>query len=566
MPVPVSQPVRPIPAIPAPPAVDCTVDTTLECSTVDGQDCSSIRTPGTLACSEGVPLSVVQFSYSNSDCTESANSQPSAICMDEGLLMDQVSISCSTTSGDELVVSLDTVFTGGSFVVQTLGGEDLPALIECTITTLEGTLIQTNVIDVSGSTPLSLGDRFGALVVEGCNEWSCRSILCYGITVRNTGAVEMNVTRVDFLFGESVVDIAGNLQPYTLLPGEEAELEEKYEIDICRGGTASAAVNVEAVPPNGAICLDADRIDLSLVAVTAPPVMAPTQNDVCPFRLGFNCIITGNEINTGKACNAPDTGVVPCTDRPTAATMLFNGGGCEQSDNDQELRFNCTDFNGGPPDIVGEQVHILVTDAKGEGIVYFDGPVRVGDFYPLSDGGNRFDTDQIITIATFDRSMVLQQVQYHTSCANDLELKDRFGASQLVGFFNDAQGNVTCFSSFDLTLTLNMLSEAVSESIELTGLTVETNFAGELDLTSQVRGQVATPGSDVVLTLEGDLDLTSRRTYTVIYSLEGLLQPEGTVCAGNGRISFDAGNLEDSMFERRERYLRSALLPTVGHQ
>lgn len=276
-----------------------------------------------------------------------------------------------------------------------------------------------------------------------------------------------------------------------------------------------------------------------------PPTLSPVQpptKQLCAFNLSFDCVIVGNEVNSGKACTAPDTGVVPCRDRPTALTMLLNGGDCEQSDNRQFLMFSCTDRNGGPPKRPGDEVHVLVTDTIGSGIVYFDGIVRVGELYPLTDGGRRFETDQAITISTPDRSTVLQEAQYQTTCNNNLELKNRFGASQVVGFFNDEQGNVTCFSQFELSLSLDLPDDVAQDrSVELGGLTVNTNFAGAIDLSSQISGQMITPDGNVVVVLEGSLDLSSRRSYTLLYSFQGIARPENILCNGSGVLTFDAG-------------------------
>ena len=47
------------------------------------------------------------------------------------------------------------------------------------------------------------------------------------------------------------------------------------------------------------------------------------------------CILAGNGPQAGLDCESPLLGYVECLDRPTAATMLFTGGGCEQGDNTQ---------------------------------------------------------------------------------------------------------------------------------------------------------------------------------------------------------------------------------------
>ena len=225
--------------------------------------------------------------------------------------------------------------------------------------------------------------------------------------------------------------------------------------------------------------------------------------------------------------------------------MLFNGGGCELSDNNQGALggFTCADFGPGPPTGLGEEVHILVTDIKGNGITYFDGIVRVGDFYPLNDGGERFEADQFITISTPDQSTVLQEVQYDSSCSQNLELKNRFGANQLVGFFNDVQGNVTCFNTFEFSLDIEVPITVSGDSVTLTSLVAMTNFAGTIDLTDQVAGQTVGPGGQVLVTLSGTIDTSTRREYTLMFSIEGVRNPDGATCSGMNTITFEAGYL-----------------------
>ena len=257
------------------------------------------------------------------------------------------------------------------------------------------------------------------------------------------------------------------------------------------------------------------------------------------------CLITGNSSYAGQSCDVPILGVEQCQERPTAAKMLFNGGGCEQSDNTQALKFNCEDFNGGPPVSEGEQVFIVVTDIKGLGITYFEGIVAVGEIYDLNDNGERFEADQFITIYTADRNTVLEQVQYHSSCSSNLELKNRFGASQLVEFQNDLQGVVSCFATFSFSLDISVPLTAVGEDIRITSLTAETNFAGIVDLTPQVINTPALgPGEAVIVTLEGTIDASSRKTYTILYNIEGIRVRDDAACTGMDMVSFEAGRVD----------------------
>ena len=225
--------------------------------------------------------------------------------------------------------------------------------------------------------------------------------------------------------------------------------------------------------------------------------------------------------------------------------MLFNGGGCEQSDNTQALQFSCEDFAGGPPVNEGDQVYITVTDIKGLGVTYFQGIVAVGEIYDLNNNGERFQADQFITISTPDQSTLLQRVQYHSSCSRNLELLNRFGASQLVEFRNDLQGVVSSFTTFSFSLDISVPIAATGEDIEITSLTAETSFAGFIDLTPQVANTPPLgPGASIVVTLEGTIDASSRMTYTILYNIEGVRVRDGATCSGTDTVSFEAGREE----------------------
>jgi len=200
------------------------------------------------------------------------------------------------------------------------------------------------------------------------------------------------------------------------------------------------------------------------------------------------------------------------------------------------------DSNGGPPINEGEQAYIVVTDIKGNGITYFEGLVAVGDIYDLNDGGERFEADMFVTIYSPDQSTVLQSVQYHSSCSSNLELKNRFGASQLVEFVNAVQGVVSCFATFSFSLDIAVPIEATGDAIQITSLTADTSFAGIIDLTPQViNSPPLGPGGNIVVVLEGTIDASSRMTYTILYNIEGTRVTDGSICTGMDMVTFEAG-------------------------
>jgi hypothetical protein len=110
-----------------------------------------------------------------------------------------------------------------------------------------------------------------------------------------------------------------------------------------------------------------------------------------------------------------------------------------------------------------------------------------------------------------------------------------------VSFTNELQGVVSCFATFTFALDIAVPITAIGEDIQITSLTADTSFAGFIDLTSQVAGQIIGPGGSVVVTLEGTIDASSRMTYTIDYSIEGTRVSDGAICTGMEMVSFEAG-------------------------
>jgi hypothetical protein len=275
-----------------------------------------------------------------------------------------------------------------------------------------------------------------------------------------------------------------------------------------------------------------------------PPVFSPDMNE-CIIALDTQCIIGGNASIAGLMCKDATPPQEPCLDRLTSATMLFTGGDCSQSENIQLETLICDDF--GPISIVnGEPYYVIVTDSHSDEITYFSGIVNVGETYILDDSGQRFASNLKIQIWNSAQSSLLQAVEFDCSCSeNTLQLKDQFGASQLIEFVNVEQGVISCLQTFIFDLQISVpINVTGTEAITLTMLTADTNFAGFLDLTSQVTGITVEPGDSIVASLEGTIDFTVPRQYVIDYFIEGF-DFDGNVCVGFTRVSFIAGGTPD---------------------
>lgn len=246
------------------------------------------------------------------------------------------------------------------------------------------------------------------------------------------------------------------------------------------------------------------------------------------------------------SCNATPPPVEQCSGRPFEMVFLYNGGNCDQSYNVQEAggKFSCQDFDGGPPLDRGEKSYIVVTALKDDTLYHSDW-VEVGGLFTLSDGGNDFVADQIVTIFKNDQidnpQNILQSINYHSSCSQNLFLKDRFGAVQLVIWVNEDQGTVSCFANqtFNLDITVPIDIQGGPATVE--SLTVASNVEPFFfNLTDKVNGIVLNAGDNLATSLSIPIDLTQKRTYNLLITLLAITA-EGQECRATELTSFTAG-------------------------
>ena len=244
-----------------------------------------------------------------------------------------------------------------------------------------------------------------------------------------------------------------------------------------------------------------------------------------------------------------------------------NGGDCSGSFNIQpDTLFQCEDFGArpGPPTVDGTRSYIEAFELGG-GELYFSGFAEVGgEFTALAE--EKFSANMDINIYDIpadlidtpeaditpeDRSNIVQPsnlvqtVIYHSSCSQNLFLKDRFGAVQLVLFINNEQGVVSCFQNATLSFDIDVPIDIVGGRAELTSLTIITNIDngnnGVYDLSDIVAGQIIEPGVPFQTGVSIEIDLTVRQKYTALSTIVGKTD-EGQSCFGTDFYEFEAGN------------------------
>lgn len=227
-------------------------------------------------------------------------------------------------------------------------------------------------------------------------------------------------------------------------------------------------------------------------------------------------------------------------------------GGCLQSDNMRALNFTGTYFNGGPPINYEDEVYIVVNDDDGAGAVMFEGIVPVGEAYSLYNDGNEFGDVQQIRISSPDNAVLLQEVRCSLTCSQPDEFMNRFGASQLVEYYNNEQGLIVGYLTFsyETMVVLRFMASVTNadESVMVTNITASSDLFDPTDISSAVfeHGDHADSQNSFQFVLEGPVETLARKSYSIDLSYEGksTVGSETTDCEGAGSVSFTFGAID----------------------
>ena len=273
------------------------------------------------------------------------------------------------------------------------------------------------------------------------------------------------------------------------------------------------------------------------------PAMVRLSTPQCDFDIRLSCKVHGDRLpDKGTDCYAFAPPMLStCQQTPLTTTLLYNGGDCSQTDNADLLGIACQDGdNVSPPTVEGEESYILVTDAASKGITYHEAYVAVGSEFVI-DSGNGQPMEDGFLIQIYDqddKTTLLQTVSYSQSlCSSTLELSGRFGASQVVGYTNQLQGDIKMFASYTTTLDVSFALKGLLQAAAMDSLSFFTSFAGLIDATDQVQGQVITPSQPVTVTLPVEVDLFNPTRHTLLAGVS----VGGGACTTTEFLSFRTG-------------------------
>jgi len=324
-----------------------------------------------------------------------------------------------------------------------------------------------------------------------------------------------------------------NPEDRLLCGGETITVCEIATLDTCLEQCYETKVEVDATMADGFVCEALDEYQFCTEIV----------NESCNVEVDLECKMDPSQtIDGSTSCDVIIPIATRCDKRAAVMTWRFNGGDCEQSFNIQEAdKFTCTDFSGGAP--TEGSAWITVTSVKDESDVYFDGQVRVGDLFTMfasNTNKGKFDADSFFYVySDSTKQNLLQLSSVHTSCSQNLFLKDRFGSVQLLIFENEF-GLFTCFvqATYGFTLT----NQGAADSGTIVEFTSTTNGITDDCLNAVPPADTTVnPGDTVIVDKQVLIDMTVRQEYNTVAYIRAQT-PLGFDCDDTATLQFTAGN------------------------
>lgn len=244
----------------------------MTCTTLDGIDCSELSGEQMVQCrcDDACPQELI-YRYTTASCSPGLSD-----CIDSAL--NGATAELSITSNGITYFS-GRVQADDNIIIER-NGECLPSTFETTVSTTDGEVSQSVLIDSSCSVGPTLLDTFGAFEFAGytCGDGIphiCYIDVEYEIVTRAVGSVGQSVTFWEFNYQQESREPGISLP--VLEPNEGFSKIEPAEFQLCMDTQYMASANVIAIgQADGQECGDTAEILVDLSAGTPFPSPAPS--------------------------------------------------------------------------------------------------------------------------------------------------------------------------------------------------------------------------------------------------------------------------------------------------
>ncbi|MGA1796971.1 MAG: SdrD B-like domain-containing protein [bacterium] len=179
-----------------------------------------------------------------------------------------------------------------------------------------------------------------------------------------------------------------------------------------------------------------------------------------------------------------------CTDKIEALGLRYLGGSCSDTSNYQGGKVQCTDTPIGPPyGTEPVQIEVWGTGKDAGKQFLYAGNVHIGDVVRAvaSVGGKKeLGADSVIQIKGRDidnNVVLLEEILFHTSCSQPLNLGDRLGAMEVFSIDPKGGFEVSLGGVVEYQYTITNLSGVTVDHV-----TVEDSLLGEIESDLSIPG------------------------------------------------------------------------------
>jgi len=172
-----------------------------------------------------------------------------------------------------------------------------------------------------------------------------------------------------------------------------------------------------------------------------------------------------------------------CTGKIEALGLRYLGGSCGDTSNYQGGKVQCTDTSIGPPyGMEPVQIEVWGTGKDAGKQFLYAGNVHIGDVVRVVarvGGKKELGADSVIQIKgrDIDNNLVLlEEIFFHTSCSQPLNLGDRIGAMEVFSIDTTGKFEVSLGREVEYQYTITNLSGVTVDNV-----TVEDSLLGEIE-------------------------------------------------------------------------------------
>jgi hypothetical protein len=215
-------------------------------------------------------MDAITFVLEFCTCDEADNTQ-SGDCTDYGPLPSEGPVRVTCADMDDNLLFSENVEQGDEITME--GG--MPDEMICSVFTPAGELLQTVVINTSGTVNLFLTDKFGSLTMVACDAndmvQDCIQEITFTYEVCSSGSTALEVSTMNSEFNGVSNDLLPQIDDLVIPPGECMVVQETQTINICE---QTCFNNTMIMVDTTTSCGAEDTFDFCLL--TPSPTPGPT--------------------------------------------------------------------------------------------------------------------------------------------------------------------------------------------------------------------------------------------------------------------------------------------------